>query len=234
MDQPISAQDFWLDHLGQAHRFNDWVFSQFRDRLGHDVLEIGCGTGNFTQLIAAAGHRVTGCDIDDAYVAQAAQRLRPYPEARVMRKDATQAEFGQSFDSVVLLDVLEHIEDDVGMLRRLRGALRPGGTLILKVPAMPFLLCGMDRAIGHYRRYSKRSLAARLREAGFVMVRQRHFNAAAVAGWFINGKLLGRVTPPAGQLAAFERLLPVLRFLETLLRPPFGISLITTAVAASD
>jgi SAM-dependent methyltransferase len=152
----------------------------------------------------------------------------------VLVTDATRADFGRVFDSVVLLDVLEHIEDDVGMLRRIRGMLRPGGMLILKVPAMPFLMCRMDRAIGHYRRYGKRSLAARLEEAGFAAVEQRHFNAAAVAAWFINGTLLRRVTPPGGQLAAFERLVPVLRFLETLLRPGFGISLVTVAKVKDD
>jgi len=224
MDQ--GAQDFWLDKLGVAHRFNAWVFSCFRRYLGRNVLEVGCGSGNFTTLIAADGHKVTGCDLHAPYVEIARARLAAYPEARVLCADATQAEFGGGYDTVVLLDVLEHIEDDVGFLTHLRATLLPGGRIILKVPANRWLFCGMDTAIGHYRRYDKSSLRDKLRAGGFEVVEQLHFNAFAAFGWFLNGKILQRTTPPAEQLAAFERLVPLFRFVEGAGRMPFGISLI--------
>jgi SAM-dependent methyltransferase len=221
-----AAQDFWLDRLGVAHRFNAWVFSRFRRHLGRNVLEVGCGSGNFTTLIAADGRQVTGCDLHAPYVDIARARLAGYPQARVLCADATQAAFGDGYDTVVLLDVLEHIADDVGFLTRLRATLRPGGRIILKVPAYRWLYCGMDRAIGHYRRYDRASLRATLRAGGFEVVEQRYFNMFAVLGWFLNGKLLKRTTPPAEQLAAFERLVPLFRVFEAVMRVPFGISLI--------
>jgi SAM-dependent methyltransferase len=227
----MAAQDFWLAKLGVAHRFNAWVFSRFRRHLGQNVLEVGCGSGNFTTLIAAEGHAVTGCDVHAPYVDIARARLAAYPQARVLCADATQAEFSGGYDTVVLLDVLEHIEDDVGFLTRLRATLRPGGRIIIKVPAYRWLYCGMDRAIGHYRRYDRASLRETLRAAGFDVVEQRFFNAFAVLGWFLNGKLLGRTTPPAEQLAAFERLVPVFRAFENVTRIPVGVSLIAVGAA---
>lgn len=228
-----AAQDFWLDHLGNATRFNEWVYSRFRHQLGRSILEIGCGSGNFTVLMAANGHQVTGCDIHAPYVAEAAMRLAQYPAAKAILADATVADFGQAYDTVVMLDVLEHVQDDAGLLRRLRAILPAGGHLILKVPAFSFLFCDMDRAIGHFRRYSKASLRQCLEEAGFKIVEQNYFNIAAMAGWFINGRLLGRVTPPEGQIAAFERLVPLLRRFERVFRLPLGASLIATAKVRS-
>jgi SAM-dependent methyltransferase len=221
-----AAQDFWLDRLGVAHRFNAWVFSRFSRYLGRHILEVGCGSGNFTTLMAAGGHKVTGCDLHAPYVDIARARLADYPAARVMCADATQADFEGGYDTVVLLDVLEHIEDDVGFLARLRATLQPGGRIIIKVPAYRWLYCGMDRAIGHYRRYDRASLRDTLRAGGFDVVEQRYFNVPAVLGWFLNGKLLGRTTPPAEQLAAFERLVPLFRFFEDVTKIPFGVSLI--------
>lgn len=220
------AQDFWLERLGAANRFNAWVFSRFRPHLGQNVLEVGCGTGNFTTLIAAEGHAVTGCDLHAPYVEIARGRLAAYPNARVLCADATSADFDGGYDTVVLLDVLEHIEDDIGFLKRLRATLRPGGRIILKVPAYSWLFCGMDTAIGHYRRYDRASLRAALHAGGFKLVDQRYFNALAVLGWFLNGKLLKRTTPPAEQVALFERLVPALKFLDYVFPIPFGISLI--------
>jgi SAM-dependent methyltransferase len=228
-----AAQDFWLDHLEQAQEFNRWVFSQFAAQLRGEVLEIGCGSGNFTVLMAAAGHRVTGIDLHAPYVDTARSRLAGYPEVSVICADATSRAFEARYDTVVMLDVLEHIEDDVGFLTKLRGALRPGGRIILKVPAHRWLMCGMDRAIGHFRRYDRATLRATLAQAGLDLVSQHHFNLPAVAGWFVNGKLLGQTTPPAEQLATFERLVPVFRVLERVLPVPAGASLIAVGRVAA-
>ena len=164
--QDRTAQDFWLANLGAADRFNRWVLSRFERHLGPDVLEVGCGSGNFTVLIAARGHRVTGVDIEPAYVEAARHRLAPFPDARVSCDDATTAEWSERFDTVVALDVIEHIEGDREFLTRLAGVLKPGGKLVVKVPAGPSLMSTLDRVVGHYRRYDKRSLADTLGAAG--------------------------------------------------------------------
>jgi 2-polyprenyl-3-methyl-5-hydroxy-6-metoxy-1,4-benzoquinol methylase len=105
----VTPQDFWLGHLATASKFNDWVFSDFAKDLGQDVLEVGCGSGNFTVLIAGNGRRVTALDIHQPYVESAQRRLSAFPNVRVFCADAVHHEWTESFDTVVLLDVLEHI-----------------------------------------------------------------------------------------------------------------------------
>src|SRR6185295_17724061 len=133
-------------------------------------------------------------------------------------------DLGDGFDSVILLDVLEHIEHDVALLARLRARLKPGGCIVLKVPAMKSLHSKMDDAIGHWRRYDRASLAAALTEAGFEAERLWPFNAFAVPGWWLNGRILKRTTPPAEQVKLFNRLIPVLRPLDKALRHVMGLS----------
>ncbi len=232
MGEAFSAhgeQAFWLEHLGAADRFTAWVVSEIRPYLGRAILEVGCGTGTFTRHLAGAADRVLALDLDDRFVAAARAALADAPHVRVECADATSTPLARDFDTVVLLDVLEHIADDLGFLRKLHGALRPGGRLVVKVPAIPALYCPMDEAIGHHRRYDRRTLARVLAEAGFALDVSRPFNAAAIGGWWLNGKVLKRTIPPAEQLGAFDRLVPLISRLERLLRPPFGLSLIAAA-----
>lgn len=229
----VAAQDFWLAQLSSAGHFNDWVFARFANHLGGDVLEIGCGSGNFTTLIAARARHVTAVDIHQPYVEAAQRRVARHPHVRVFCADATAVQWAETFDTVILLDVLEHIADDAGFLLSLRRCLKPGGRLILKVPAGRWLYSPMDKAIGHYRRYDRRTLAAVLRAAGLVPVDQSYFNLFGILGWWLNGRVLKRITPPAGQLGLFERLVPLFRLVEDALRLPLGLSLIAVGSAPS-
>jgi SAM-dependent methyltransferase len=227
--QDRSAQDFWLSSLGAADRFNRWVLSRFERHLGETVLEVGCGSGNFTVLMAARGHKVTGIDIEPDYVETARRRLASFADSSVTCGDATASEWSGRFDTVVALDVLEHIERDREFLERLRGALKPGGKLVLKVPAGHWLMSPMDRAVGHYRRYDRATLAEALRGAGMTPIEMRHFNIPGTLGWWVNGKLLGRTTPPAEQVQKFESLVPLFRAAEAVFPLPIGLSLIAVA-----
>lgn len=228
---PETPQDFWLAHLGEARGFNQWVMRQVEPLLGHRVLEIGCGIGGFTAMMAASGHAVTAVDINADYVAATRRHTAQYPDISVVQGDATMMGWQAEFDSVLMLDVLEHIADDIGFIQRLRDALKPGGTLVLKVPAGPWLYSPMDRAVGHHRRYTRQSLAQIFCEGGYMMSRCRPFNTVGILGWFVNGRLLGRSTPPAAQLDIFERLLPAVKAIDRLNPSPLGLSLIAAGTA---
>ena len=221
-----TAQDFWLAQPNEAQAYNAWVMDQVAPSLGGRVLEIGCGVGSFTVKMAARGHAVTAVDIDPNYVTATRQRLADHPDVAVLQGDATAMDWRPEFDTVLMLDVLEHIEDDVGFIRRLGGALRPGGSLVLKVPAGPWLFGPMDRAIGHYRRYTERSLVRAYQAGGYTLSWCRPFNAVGMLGWFVNGRLFKRTTPPAMQVSAFDSLLPVVKLVDRLNPLPFGLSLI--------
>jgi SAM-dependent methyltransferase len=227
-----AAQDFWLHELGEARCFNEWVLDTIGRLPGPSVLEIGCGTGSFTSLLAARGHSVVALDLDPGYVEIARRRTARLDGVVIHCADATEINWKPQFDAVMLLDVLEHIEHDVDLLIRLRKALKPGGMLVLKVPAGKWLYGSMDRAIGHYRRYSRRTLRQACLLAGFGEPEQRYFNVLGVLGWWVNGRLLNRTTPPKAQVALFERLVPVARTVDRLMPLPIALSLISMASAA--
>jgi SAM-dependent methyltransferase len=228
-----AVQDFWLQNLSKADAFTRWVLGEISPWLGQRVLEVGCGIGTYTAEMAAGPRKIIAMDMERAFVEEAAKRLRQHPNVQLICGDATAADIprpdGEAFDTVVLLDVLEHIEDDVALLTRLGAKLGPGGHLILKVPAMPSLYCPMDEAIGHWRRYDKIGLTQVIPRAGLEAVRVWSFNAAAVPGWWWNGRVLKLRSPPGEQVALYNRLVPILRPLDRLARLICGASLIAVA-----
>jgi SAM-dependent methyltransferase len=228
-----AVQAFWLQNLSQADAFTRWVLSEISPWLGQRVLEVGCGIGTYTAEMAVGSRKIVAMDMEPAFVDEAVRRLKQYPNVQVICGDATAGEIpkpnDEAFDTVVLLDVLEHIEDDVALLARLGARLGPGGYLVLKVPAMPSLYSPMDEAIGHWRRYDKSGLSEVIARAGLEVVRIWSFNAAAVPGWWWNGRALKLRSPPKEQVALFNRLVPVLRPLDRLARLFCGISLVAVA-----
>lgn len=235
-----TAQSFWLDHLKAASRYNHWIFSQILPYLGQEILEVGCGNGNFTALLAQQDVHLTAVDLHEAYAKATMQRMQGNDRVKILVADATQfawTDAGNSsgaklFDTIILLDVLEHIEADVQLLRQLRNGLQSGGKLIVKVPALHWLYSPMDQAIGHYRRYNRSSLRETFRQANFSDPIVWSFNAAGIPGWWLNGKLLQRTTPPAEQIGWFDRAVPLLQWLESRVPVPIGLSLFAVATKA--
>jgi SAM-dependent methyltransferase len=228
-----AIQEFWLQNLSKADAFTRWVLYEISPWLGQRVLEVGCGIGTYTAEMAVGSRKIVAMDMEPVFVDEAVRRLGQHPNVRLICGDATEADLPNSddeaFDTVVLLDVLEHIENDADLLTRLRLRLRPGGHLILKVPAMPSLYSPMDEAIGHWRRYDRRGLMEVISRAGLEVVRIWSFNAAAVPGWWWNGRVRKLRSPPEEQVALFNRLVPVLRPLDRLARLFCGISLLAVA-----
>lgn len=222
-------QSFWLEHLDRANKWNVWVFEEMAKHVGRNVLEVGCGHGTYTALLGQSGARVTAMDIDSEFVSAAQKACVHMPNVTVSCGDVTQQSWSSTFDTVVLLDVLEHLADESGVLNSLAAALQPGGKLILKVPAFDWLFGAMDSAVGHHRRYSKESLSRAIEKAGLSTLSLWYFNAPAMAGWFWNGVVLRRVTPPAGQIQLFEKLLPAIKMVDRVTRPYFGLSLFAVA-----
>jgi SAM-dependent methyltransferase len=209
-----------------------WQVDQFRPYLGRRILEVGCGVGSILNLL---GERdlLFGIDVEPDVLARARERFHDRPECRFALIDLTAAAPDdwsllrqQRFDSVVCINVLEHIRDDVGALQKMEELLEPGGTLALLVPAHLALYGPYDRLDGHYRRYSKAYLRTILSHTGFELLRCRYFNAIGAVGWWVQYKLLRRTVHGEGQLGLMNRLLPVVRPLEKVLPVPFGLSLV--------
>src|SRR5215471_5338975 len=161
-----------LDQLAKLDRYNYWIYENISHALGRRVLEVGSGTGNITQFLCAEGRDVVATDVLPRYRNELERLFGAHPNVRVGKFDLTapapDAFTVDPFDSIVCLNVLEHIEDDLFALAQMRDSLRPDGYLALLVPAHRFLYGAFDRALGHFRRYERRELADKLKKTGFA------------------------------------------------------------------
>jgi SAM-dependent methyltransferase len=131
------------------------------------------------------------------------------------------------FDTIICMNVLEHVADDVRALHFMHEVLVPGGRAIILVPAFQFLYGTVDRAIEHHRRYTRKSLLPRMRAADFEIEAAFYMNMIGMAGWFWNNRIKRTEEENPAQIALFDRLIaPWAERVERIWPPPFGLSLI--------
>ena len=223
-----------LRRMAGLSAYNKWLHDRFDSFLGRRILEVGSGVGNQTRYFVDR-ERVVASDIEPHYLRELRRRFADETHVRVASfsfplSDADRADLrGERLDSIVCMNVLEHIESDRETLVDFASVLSPGGHMVLLVPAMPALYGTLDRALLHFRRYERDSLARLVTDAGFDVREIRFLNRLGVAGWWLNSRVLKRTVLPKGQLAAFKWLMPLLKREET--HPPsFGMSLLVLAV----
>ena len=203
-----------LTSMSHVHRFNRWMADTLLPNVGERVLEIGAGLGNLTiHMIPRARYLAT--DINDHYLAYLRNfaLARPYLEVArldVQRREDFEGLEGQ-FDTVICLNVLEHVPDPSGALANIYSALAPGGRALILVPQGPFLYSTLDDEVGHEKRYSRLDLTAELNGAGFVVQELFDFNHIGTPSWLINGKLLKRRHFSHIQLGVLNLITPLVR-----------------------
>jgi SAM-dependent methyltransferase len=208
--------------MESAERYNAWLFSRARPHLGPRVLDVGAGIGTFTAFLAQTANEVVAVEPDAEEASLLRGRFPGAPNVTVVHGTAADAD--GMFDAALCFNVLEHVPDDVGALRAVHDRLKPGGRLVVLVPAHPALYGAVDRAVDHVRRYDRATLRRSLGDADFGVIELRHVNPVGAAGWLVSSKLLRRDEIPTGPLALYDRLVPVFRALDAL-RLPFGLSL---------
>jgi glycosyltransferase involved in cell wall biosynthesis len=231
----LYADDPWggaiLHNLERARRFNRWMADAIRPYLGARVLEIGAGIGNLTHWLLPR-ERYVASDVNPQYLHYLRNGASGKPYLEVVRVDledpASFAPLGGQFDTVVCLNVLEHVRDPIQSLRNMHGALEPGGTLVLYVPQGQGLYSSLDEALAHRVRYDQRMLGDELAKTGFTLERCVDFNRASVPAWWLNGKLLRRRNFSRPQLKAFDWTVPLLRRFDRWI-PWRGLGLIAVA-----
>jgi SAM-dependent methyltransferase len=221
-----------LEDLRQAHRYRRWLCGLARPWLGDDVLEAGSGSGDAAAEWAADGTPVVASEADPARLAALQTRFAGHPLVRVRELVLPSAETG-AHSAVVAYNLLEHLPDDVAALRSFARLVRPGGHVIVLVPAFSFAYGRFDAEIGHHRRYTRRSLVRALRRANLEVVTDHYVNALGLLGWTLVVRLLGGRPKPGPLLWLVEQLVPVLRRVESRLRPPFGQSVFAVARVSS-
>jgi SAM-dependent methyltransferase len=220
-----------LEIVSEAPRYNAWMYETIAPSVGRRILEVGSGIGNMSeQLLRGTPEHLVLTDIDPWYQEQVRTRFGSRPEVRVdgleLPDRSAAARFGADrIDTVVALNVVEHIEDDVDAVRSMAEIVTPGGRVVILVPAIQALYGEMDRELGHFRRYSKRGLASVITAAGLRVERLTWFSRFSVLGWWFNGRVRRQRFIPVGQLRLLDAMVPVLR-MERFLPLPFGLSLI--------
>jgi glycosyltransferase involved in cell wall biosynthesis len=221
-----------LDALEQAPRFNRWMYDVIRKHLGTRIAELGSGRGNLSKLLKQ-GANVLVTDNREPYLDELRERWGHLPNVRVARLDLVKANDYKiltdfQVDTVVCLNVLEHIEDDLGVLKRLCDAVPPGCRVVFLVPFNQKLFSRFDREIGHFRRYSKTELEQKMRSAGLNVECQFYFNKAGVIAWWVGNTLFNQRSITAWQLKIYNLLTPLFRALDYCL-PMQGLSTVVVA-----
>jgi glycosyltransferase involved in cell wall biosynthesis len=226
LDTRFTTHDgyYILVAVRNARAFNRWMYRQIAPYVGRSVLEAGCGIGNLTELLLDRD-RLVASDFDPFYVEMIERRFGHLENFRTVPMDLTRAEdyaqlADEQIDTIICLNVLEHIAPDEQVLDHFYRALAPGGHAIILVPQHPWLYAPVDRVLGHERRYTAAELRDKLMRAGFEVVHQQDFNRLGALGWYVSGKLLGKENLSPRQMRTFNRILPLAKLIERLPRWP--------------
>jgi 2-polyprenyl-3-methyl-5-hydroxy-6-metoxy-1,4-benzoquinol methylase len=229
---PHPASEYTLrdqERMQLAGNYFNWQARMVKPHLGRRVLEIGCGVGNFTRHLLDR-ELVVGIDVEEACLERLHQSFPDRPNLVLRVLDVLDHVFLElkryDLDSIVLLNVLEHVSDDASALRHMNAILAPRGKVILIIPAFESLYGPIDANLGHYRRYSKKSFRALVEAQGFQIHTLRYMNSVGFAGWWINAKVFRKTQQSESQIKWFDsKVVPILSRLESAVEPPVGQSL---------
>jgi SAM-dependent methyltransferase len=231
-DRRARLQSEVLEDLRGARHYRSWLVRLVAPYLGDDPIEIGSGLGDYAAELAAGRGRYTATEADPQRLAMLADRFAGHPVVRV-RQLRLPAPETAAHSAVVMLNVLEHIEADVVALRSAAALVRPGGAVVVLVPAFPAAMSRFDRLIGHHRRYTRHGLAAALTSAGLRVQRLRYVNSLGLLAWFLLMRCARMVPRDGPALRWYDAtVIRALAQLERRLRPPFGQSVLAVARTA--
>ncbi len=222
-----------LEVLADMPNYYDWMMATFAPHVRGNVVEYGAGVGTVSARLEPLAAALTLVEPSTNLVNPLRVRFSGVSKVHVvgasLEEHVAQLAPG-SVDAFVLVNVLEHIEDDRQALQALMTALRPGGRLMLFVPALQFLMSQLDRNLGHFRRYHKGDLVAKTAAAGAVVERCRYVDFLGIFPWLLLNRLLGSTSFNPALVALNDRVaVPISRALERLAPPPLGKNLILVA-----
>lgn len=215
-----------LEAMSFALNYHRWILDEFRPLMGSRIVEVGAGTGGFSELLLRLSFEKLILIEPSLMFEQLRMNLSGNERVSIIQSTFLQAAndiLHERPDSIVYVNVLEHIDDDAGELDLVHKTLVPGGRIFVFVPAHQWLFGGFDRAVGHVRRYSRASLQKKCVQAGFKIVRSINFDLLGVAPWWIKYCLLRSNDLSPQAVALYDRVaVPVTRFFESTFGAPVG------------
>lgn len=220
-----------LEDLSDARRYRTWLVDLARPYLGDHPIEIGAGIGEYALEWADSLPALTVSEADESRHRALVARFKNHDVIRVryLLLGDEKPDAAVEHSAAVAFNVLEHIPDDVAALRAMRELVRPGGAVVLIVPAFPSAMSRFDRAIGHQRRYTRRSLGAALTAAGLEPEQVRYVNPIGLLNWYVTVKTLGMRPRNGFALRLYDRVMvPIARSVDRF-SVPFGQSVFAVA-----
>jgi SAM-dependent methyltransferase len=211
-------------------RYRRYQYELIAPHCGRSILEVGAGLGEFAEQFDDVD-RLVVTDVDPDAVAVMARRFAGRPEVQVLRLELGKPpDLEQPVASVVAINVLEHFEDDARVLQSLATVVEVGGSIVLWVPGYQRLYGEFDRRVGHFRRYTPRSLTEVVRQAGLDVELVKPVNLLGGVAWWLTVRRGGTTSPDPRMVAVFDRcVVPVTKALERVVRVPFGQSVLCVA-----
>ncbi len=223
-----------LDVISKANKFNKWMYETIKPYCNGNILEIGSGVGNISQFFIDEGFPTMLTDIRTGYCERLKKKFGNKTNLLgVETIDLLDPDFENkfkrylnSFDVVIALNVFEHIQDEAIALNNCRQLLKNDGCMIILVPSYQSIYNGFDKALGHYRRYNKRTLSKLFLENNFHIIHKQYFNFIGIFGWYVSGKLQKNESIPEGQMGLYNLLVPIFKIIDKLIFNTFGLSTI--------
>lgn len=222
-----------LEVIAEADQFNEWMFQTIAPFCNGKILEIGSGIGNISKFFIEEKKDIVLSDIRSNYCDYLARKFVLTDQNLIRNLNLTDPDissrFGEllgTFDTVFALNVVEHIEEDALAISNCVKFLKPGGMLVILVPAYKFLYNTFDKELGHYRRYTRTGLSEIIKNAGLRIRKAQYFNAVGMLGWLVSGKLQRNKTIPSGQMKFYNSLVPVFKLMDKIIFNQTGLSVI--------
>jgi SAM-dependent methyltransferase len=232
-----------LEAMAFAPNYHRWILEIFAPYMGSRLVEVGAGTGTFSGLILERRpESLTLVEPSREMFSILDGKVRGWhTSTRVAARNdiftgvADEIRLGQKPDSIIYVNVLEHIEDDEGELRAVNRTLERGGRLFIFVPAMRWLYGSFDRKVDHFRRYMRPELEGKCRGAGFKVLKSIYFDFAGIAPWWVKYCLFKSDAMESGLVRVYDRfVVPVVKSVETVVAPPVGKNILLVAEKESE
>lgn len=218
-----------LEAMSSASNYHRWIIDIFKPYLGSITAEVGAGFGDISALILEQPVKhlfafEPASNMFSVLRTRFKDNLRITLKNNVLKTGAN--DYRNYFDSVVYINVLEHINDDQGELCATHNALRKGGHLLVFVPSLSWLYSNFDRDVGHIRRYEKKELIRLVQDSGFSIINIRYLDFPGIFAWYIVFVTLKKQMKTDGVSFYDRTLIPVIRRIESFIAPPIGKNLI--------